>query len=111
MEIDEIFRYNVKDLRKQRGLTQEMLAEISDLSLRGIQTVEENPKDPADEGNFPRLSTVKKIAGALGVPASRLFQDPNSGPSLTAAEALLALGKIHGFEIRPIKPKKNKPSK
>ncbi len=48
----------VKDLRNQRGMTQELLAENSGLSLRTIQRIENNE-------TVPRGDSLKRLAFAL----------------------------------------------
>ncbi|MCQ9343151.1 helix-turn-helix domain-containing protein [Corynebacterium kozikiae] len=57
----------LKALRKMRGLSQEMLAELAGLSRNQISNLERNDNNslaPAD----PRLSTVYALAQALEVP-------------------------------------------
>ena len=55
---DSNLSQNVKDLRNLRGLTQELLAENSGLSLRTIQRIENNE-------TVPRGDSLKRLAIAL----------------------------------------------
>lgn len=67
--IDEVRRElgrTVKALRSERGVTQEELAEESELSPRALQRLE--------AGRMARLSVVVAVADALGEPVWRLFQ-------------------------------------
>lgn len=62
----EIFAANVRRIRKERGLTQERLAERADLHLTDIARIETVRRDPG-------VKVVSKIAYGLGVPAGDLF--------------------------------------
>lgn len=64
----------VKKLRKEAGLTQEQLAEKSDVSHSFLGHIERGTR-------VASLQTVVSICGALGVEPSELLQD-----SLTAVE-------------------------
>jgi transcriptional regulator with XRE-family HTH domain len=57
---------NIKRLRKQRGLTQDKLAELSGLSRITITNLETEPK------SNPGKDTIERIAMALGVTSSEL---------------------------------------
>jgi len=59
----------LSDLRKGKGISQELLAENSRISLRTIQRIETGSVQP-------RLHTIKTIADALGVPIGDLSSDP-----------------------------------
>ena len=54
-------------LRKQKGLTQQELAEISDYSVEFISPVERGQ-------NGPTLKGIEKLAHALSVPPKQLFE-------------------------------------
>ena len=54
-------------LRRRRGITQEALAERSDVSVSVIRKLERGERDSAG------LSTVRRFASALGVPTMELF--------------------------------------
>ncbi|NGP77550.1 helix-turn-helix transcriptional regulator [Balneolaceae bacterium YR4-1] len=56
----------IKEVRIQKGYSQEKLAKKSDLSLRTIQRVENGETEP-------RGDTINRIAEALGVPANKLI--------------------------------------
>jgi transcriptional regulator with XRE-family HTH domain len=64
------FRKRIKNICQKKGLTQKELAEklgISDISLN--KTL---------RGDYPQLQTLERIADALGVPISDLFEQPES---------------------------------
>jgi transcriptional regulator with XRE-family HTH domain len=58
----------VREQRRNRGLTQEALAEALDLSVAYVSLIERG-------GRNPPYTTVVAIARALGVPASRIVVD------------------------------------
>jgi transcriptional regulator with XRE-family HTH domain len=66
MEPLDIFAANVRRLRKERGLTQERLAELADLHMTDIARIETQGRDPG-------VKTIAKIAKGLNVPAGCLF--------------------------------------
>ena len=55
--------------RKQKGITQEMLSEVTGLNVRTIQRIESGEVDP-------RLYTLRSIADALGVNLEELLPEP-----------------------------------
>ena len=57
----------IKQLRKKRGMTQEALARTAGVSLPYIGRLETGRHDP-------RLSTLRKLAKALGVPLTALLE-------------------------------------
>lgn len=60
---------NVRRLRRERGLTQEELAELAGLSSVGMIEAPQAGRSP------PRTSTLQKIATALGVGIEELYRD------------------------------------
>ncbi|MBC6990116.1 helix-turn-helix domain-containing protein [Hymenobacter sp. BT491] len=69
----------ISDLRKSKGLSQELLAEESGVSLRTIQRVEQGH-------TIPRGHTVQALAAALDVPLEALQAAPE--PAAVPAPAL-----------------------
>jgi len=65
-DIKEIFAANLKEYRRKKGLTQEKLAEIADISLRYIAMLELGK-------SFPSGEMLEKIAIALDIQAFELF--------------------------------------
>jgi len=57
----------LKRLRRRRGLTQQQLAVKAGVSLGYLSRLEVDMHDP-------RLSTLKKLARALGVPVATLVE-------------------------------------
>lgn len=67
MDALEEFSRNLRRLRKERGLTQERLAELSGLHLTDVGRIERAERDPG-------VRTVTRLAGGLGVPVPELFR-------------------------------------
>ena len=67
-----IFSNNVKNIRKRKGLTQEELAEISDLSISYVKQIESS----RDYKNLT-LTTMLKISKALDTTISNVFDSQN----------------------------------
>jgi len=78
-DIKEIFAANLKENRRKRGLTQEKLAEMANMSLHYLATLELG-------GNFPSGEMLEKLAQALDIQAFQLFT-----PTATPEGALLHL--------------------
>ena len=58
----------LKDLRLRRAMSQRKLAETAGMSQRAIVDLETDRREP-------RPSTLGKLANALGVEPSKLFED------------------------------------
>ena len=56
----------IKSFRKKLGISQEQLAEISNITQAYLSQIENNKKDP-------NLSTLKAVCDALNIPISVLF--------------------------------------
>jgi transcriptional regulator with XRE-family HTH domain len=67
---DELRRLGdrVREQRRNRGMTQEALAEALDLSVAYVSLIERG-------GRNPPYTTVVAIARALGVPATRIVAE------------------------------------
>ncbi|MDD5272274.1 MAG: helix-turn-helix transcriptional regulator [Methylovulum sp.] len=65
-QLQKNFGARVRELRKQKGLSQESLALICDLDRTYIGSVERGERNVS-------LLNIHKIAVALGVPAKELF--------------------------------------
>ena len=66
MSIEHIVIDNIKRIRKEKGLSQEKLAEYCDTSTSYIGLMETYK-------NIPKLSTIERIAKVLNVPVQSLF--------------------------------------
>lgn len=71
-DIQKIFGRNLRKYRKDRGLSQEKLAELCDLHWTYIGSVERGERNIS-------LRNIKKIADALGVKISDLVKGINAG--------------------------------
>ncbi len=61
MDINNIFAERLRELRKSKGLTQEKLAEVSDIDYKYLQKLESsNPSSPT-------LSVLEKLSHGLGI--------------------------------------------
>ena len=67
MQTKELLGLKIKEVRKQRKITQEQLAEMLDLDVGYISKLEVGR-------NFPTIGTLEKIAEALDVELYELFQ-------------------------------------
>ena len=56
----------IKHLRKNKGLTQKVLAEMCDVSANAMNQIENNP-------SFPHKNTIDKICDVLEIPVSYLL--------------------------------------
>lgn len=63
----DAFAANVRRLRKERGLTQERLAELANLHMTDIARIETQGRDPG-------VRVVVKVAAGLGCPVAALFE-------------------------------------
>jgi transcriptional regulator with XRE-family HTH domain len=70
----ETLRANLRNLRLQRGFTQEMVAERAGVTYRHYQDIE--------AGRRPglRVATVDRLAAALGETTSRLLEAGRHAP-------------------------------
>lgn len=69
MGLRETFRENLKYYRKQAGLTQEKLSELSGCNQNYIAEIERA------SSKFPKPETIDAIASALNIRASDLFSE------------------------------------
>ncbi len=65
----DVFRKNIKYYRKKKNLTQEKLAELSNVSESYIKEIESNK-----EFTNVTLTIIFKISKALGVSVEKLFK-------------------------------------
>lgn len=70
--IYDTVRYNIRKLRKEKGLTQQDLADLAELSHGYIREIE-SPKMCATFS----LDAVEKIANGLDVEFKVLFEEPD----------------------------------
>ena len=66
MSIEHIVIDNIRRIRKEKGISQEKLAEYCDTSTSYIGLMETYK-------NIPKLSTIERIAHVLNVPVQSLF--------------------------------------
>jgi transcriptional regulator with XRE-family HTH domain len=73
MYLERLVIDNIKRIRKEKGISQEKLAEACNTATSYIGLMETYK-------NIPKLSTIEKIAGALGIDPLLLFQDTQRTP-------------------------------
>jgi transcriptional regulator with XRE-family HTH domain len=73
MYLERLVIDNIKRIRKEKGISQEKLADACDTATSYIGLME-------IYRNVPKLSTIERIAGALGVDPLALFEDRSRGP-------------------------------
>ncbi len=66
--IKELFGKRIKELRKEKNLTQEQLAEMINIDTRNIVKIE-------NAQTFPRIQTLEKIVEVLDVDISDIFRN------------------------------------
>jgi len=59
---------NIKKLRQERGISQDKLSKLADISLNTVVKIE------IDESPNPTLETIQKLAKALGVSLDDLIK-------------------------------------
>jgi transcriptional regulator with XRE-family HTH domain len=72
-KLREILAYNLKNKRRNRGFSQEKLAEMVNVSIHHIATIE-------TARNYPTLDLVERMAKALNIEIYELFINPSSIP-------------------------------
>ena len=65
--IEKKLSKRIRELRKEKGLTQEKLAELAGVDYKHLQLLE--GKSPS----VPKLDTVEKIAKALNISVTKLL--------------------------------------
>jgi len=60
---------NIKKLRREKGISQDRLSKLADLSLNTIVNIE------AGNNPNPTIETLQKIANALGVSLNKLIKE------------------------------------
>jgi len=61
------FGKRLAEIRRKRGLTQEQLAELADMTTLSLSYIEQGRR-------WPRLVTLHKLANCLKVPVSDFFK-------------------------------------
>ena len=75
--IRETFVNNLKHYRKQRGISQEKLSYAVEKSIAYINQIE-------NKDTWPQPEIVDKIAAALCIPSSALFEEAGSPANMKA---------------------------
>ena len=78
VDIYKVIRHNIKKYRKEKGITQAKLAELTDLSHDYIRQIESDKV-----ANTFSVQTLYDISQALGVDVGLLFQKDDINNSIT----------------------------
>jgi len=80
LETSRRFGEMLHSLRVERGLTQERLAHLSDVTKNHVQLLEAGIGSTRDRNtpSNPRMSTLFRLADALGVEPADLLEAPSS---------------------------------
>lgn len=71
MKLRELISFNLKRIRKEKGLTQASFSELCGISQQAIQHYETMAREPKEDAR-------EKIASALGIEEVELYQLPQS---------------------------------
>jgi transcriptional regulator with XRE-family HTH domain len=74
MDLEELFVFNLKKWRKNRGLSQKTLAERCNAAHSYIRQIESGK-------GHPSFAFIRKLAAALDIEAYRLFYDEEAAKS------------------------------
>jgi transcriptional regulator with XRE-family HTH domain len=89
MTFREIFISNLKDLRKNRKISQGKLAELCDSNQQYIASIESGKQ-------FPSPAMIERISRALGIESYYLFQRKNAdGRTLTHLQRQEITERLH----------------
>ena len=93
------FATMIKTLRLDRAWSQEQLADISSLSVRTIQRIE--------NGAAPSLESQKALASAFDIPIQQLIAESTSAPNDDAEAEKIMSEKASQLDALSIQPKAN----
>jgi transcriptional regulator with XRE-family HTH domain len=80
MDLDELFIFNLKKWRKNRGFSQKTLAEQCDAAHSYIRQIESG-------SGHPSFAFIGKLAKALNIEPYRLFYDEAAAQSVNPVQA------------------------
>lgn len=90
--IGEVLAGNIKALRSDQKLTQEALSERMGVTVAAVQGWE-------GQRRWPERPYITRLAKALDVPESRLFQDPDLIPEPSLNQALAVVERETGIKM------------
>jgi transcriptional regulator with XRE-family HTH domain len=97
MGLDERLAHRLRTLRRARGLTLEQLAARSGVSRSMISLIERQETSPT-------ATVLDKLAGALEVTLSALFDTPADAPLARAAQQPVWRDPASGYRRRQVSP-------
>jgi len=84
----------VRDGRKNKGMTQEDLAAVIDLSVQAISNLERGE-------TLPNLQSLVSLSEALNIPIQHFFEHSDSSPARNKKEAEL-IGLLHELDDKSL---------
>lgn len=87
MNLEHLVIDNIRRIRKEKGITQEKLAEYCGTSASYIGLMETYK-------NVPKLSTIERIAEALNVPVQAIFAEKSDDYAEAKARASVCRSRI-----------------
>lgn len=95
MSLEHLVIDNIRRIRKEKGITQERLAEYCGTSASYIGLMETYK-------NVPKLSTIERIAEALNVPVQAIFAESADSCAQTDARASALRSRIKQEVMRSL---------
>ncbi len=97
MNTKELLGRRLRDLRKRRGLTIERLAEMADVDVKYLGSIERGNENPT-------VATLEKLAGALSVKLHQIlnFEHEATGKKLLRRRIMQILDKCDERELQTI---------
>lgn len=95
MSLEHLVIDNIRRIRKEKGITQERLAEYCGTSASYIGLMETYK-------NVPKLSTIERIAEALNVPVQAIFAESAASCAQTDARASALRSRIKQEVMRSL---------
>ena len=96
-QINENISRNLRDLRKDKGLTLDELADLTGVSKSMLGEIERG-------GTNPTILTLWKIADGLKIPLTSLISAHQPDYTLVRGDRLEALSRTNAYEIRSVFP-------
>ncbi len=89
LSLDEIVRRRIRELRVERGLTQEQLCERAGISVDAVSRIEGGSR-------VPTLDTIERLARAFGVSPMNFLERASAPKSRTTPHLRRVLALLEG---------------
>lgn len=91
--LEELVRNRLRQLRRNRGLTQEALSELAEVSVDAVNRIENGTR-------VPTLNTLERLAAALKVSPADLISEGELPPAEHAPEVVRIAAMLEGRSQR-----------